>query len=536
MKYSKYSAIIIGSGIAGLYSALKLAEHTQLPDGVLIISKTRLGDGNSMYAQGGIVGVMRENPQDTTSLHINDTLKAGAGLNNVEAVKFISESSDEVVHDLMSYGVEFDRNEKDQLSFTLEAAHSVRRILHAGGDATGRRIDEALCAKVLENSDITVYEDTIAIELLISSEGECKGVITYNSLTDEYEVVYSSHTILATGGLGQLYKCTTNPPVSTGDGISLAYNAGAELQDLEFIQFHPTSLAVDNRKNRFLISEAVRGEGAKLTDLSGKEFMAKYHDKRELAPRDIVTRAINSEMLLKNMDKVYLQTSSIDRATILSRFPTITGVCKKNGIDITTSPIPVSPAAHYSMGGVKTDLNGCTSIHGLYAIGEVASTGLHGANRLASNSLLECVVCAWSLADYLSFVNLTAPKKIDSKIKLTIEEYQQNLDDYSYDVDKLKRELQELMWDKAGIIRTEESLTEAIKKIRLLKNTFRHTKRCQNMEEYEYRNMLEVAELIANAALERKESRGGHYRSDYPNTLDVAEHSLIRKGEYALVN
>ncbi len=536
MKYSKYSVIIIGSGIAGLYSALKMTEHTQLPDGVLLISKTKLGDGNSKYAQGGIVGVMRENPLDTSVLHINDTLKAGAGLNDIDAVKFISESSDEVIHDLMGYGVEFDKNDKSQLCFTLEAAHSVRRILHAGGDATGRRIDEALCAKVLENEDITIYEDTIAIELLISNEGECRGVIVYNSLTDEYEVVYSAHTILATGGLGQIYKCTTNPSVSTGDGIALAYNAGAELQDLEFVQFHPTSLAVDNSKNRFLISEAVRGEGAKLTDLSGREFMAKYHDKRELAPRDIVTRAINSEMHLKNLDKVYLQTSCIDRATILNRFPTITGVCKKNGIDITKSPIPVSPAAHYSMGGVKADLNGCTSVKGLYAIGEVASTGLHGANRLASNSLLECVVCAWSLADYLSFANLTAPKMIDSKIKSTIEQYQVNMDDYSYDIEALKRELQELMWNNAGIIRSEELLTEGLKKIKLLRNTFRQTKRCQSIEEYEYRNMLEVSELIVKAALERKESRGAHYRSDYPNTYELAEHSLIKKGELQLVN
>ena len=535
MKYSKYSVIIIGSGIAGMYAALKLAEHTQLPDGILLVSKTKVGDGNSKYAQGGIVGVLRENPKDNSELHINDTLKAGAGLNDTDVVKFISESSDEVIHDLMEYGVNFDKNDNNQLCFTLEAAHSIRRILHAGGDATGRKIAEALAEKVLENDDITIYEDTSAVELLINNDGECKGIITYNELMDEYEVAYSSHTVLATGGLGQMYKCTTNPPVSTGDGIALAYNAGAEIQDIEFIQFHPTSLAIDNSKNRFLISEAVRGEGAKLTDNSGKEFMAKYHDKRELAPRDIVTRAITAEMNLKSLDKVYLQTSCIDRATILNRFPTITGVCKKNGIDITKAPIPVSPAAHYSMGGIKTDLNGCTSVKGLYAIGEVASTGLHGANRLASNSLLECVVCAWSLADYLSFVNLAAPKMIDSNIKSTIEKYEQNIDDITYNTQKLKAELQALMWNNAGIIRKEENLKDAKSKLKFLKQTFRQTNRCQTAEEYEYRNMLIVAELIINAALERKESRGAHYRSDYTQTAETGEHSLIKKGELQVV-
>ncbi len=531
MKYSKYSVIIIGSGIAGMYSALKLTEHTNMPDGILLISKYKLGDGNSKYAQGGIVGVLRENPTDSCVSHINDTLKAGAGLSEINAVKFISESSDEVIHDLMGYGIDFDKNSKGELCFTLEAAHSIRRILHAGGDATGRKIDEGLCKCVLENEDITVYEDTLAVELLISKEGECKGVIAYNSITDEYEVIYSAHTILATGGTGQLYKYTTNPAGATGDGLVLAYNAGAELRDLEFIQFHPTSLAVEGGENRFLISEAVRGEGAKLIDKSGQEFMSKYHDKRELAPRDIVTRAINSEMHLKHLDKVYLNTSSIDRSTILNRFPTIAGVCRKNGIDITKSPIPVSPAAHYSMGGVKTDLNGCTSIKGLYAIGEVSSTGLHGANRLASNSLLECVVCAWSLADYLSFANLVAPKMIDGTIKETIEGYEQNIDDVIYNNDKLKAELQQLMWDNVGIIRSEEGLTEALKKIQFLKSMFRKTKRCLNMDEYEYRNMLEAAELITTAALNRRESRGAHYRSDYPQTEEHGEHSLIKKGE-----
>ena len=270
MKYSEYSVVIIGSGAAGLYAALKISQQINLPDGVLVVTKSTLGESNSKYAQGGIVGVLHQNPGDSVRLHVEDTLKAGAGLSDEKVVKYISERSDEVINDLMNLGVEFDKDSAGKLTFTLEAAHSFRRILHVGGDATGRGITEALVNKVLSDDNITVMEHTLAVELLVNSDSECKGVILFNELTGEHEIVYTSALVLATGGVGQVYKYTTNPDGATGDGIDLAYNAGAIIQDMEFIQFHPTALALNpNSKERFLISEAVRGEGfiAKCTNL-----------------------------------------------------------------------------------------------------------------------------------------------------------------------------------------------------------------------------------------------------------------------------
>ena len=530
MKHSEYSAVIIGSGAAGLYTALKLASQISLPDGVLLITKSNLGESNSKYAQGGIVGVISQNTADSIESHVSDTLKAGAGLNDKKTVQYISEISDSVINDLLDLGVPFDKNDKGELNFTLEAAHSCRRILHVGGDATGKGIIETLAKKVLEEPNITVVENSIAVELLVNSDNECKGIVLYNELTNEHELVYSSATILATGGFGQVYKYTTNPECATGDGIDLAYNAGAIIQDMEFVQFHPTALAISPKsKNRFLISEAVRGEGAKLVDNSGNEFMAKYHDKRELAPRDIVTRAIYSEMDKSKLPNLYLNASIIDKARLLMRFPTISKRCAENGIDITTAPIPVAPAAHYSMGGIKTTVEGKTSIRGLYAVGEVASTGLHGANRLASNSLLECVACAYELVDYLSFTNLETPRKIDDSIRSIISTYSAPLSEADYDIEILKQELKEVMWNKVGIIRNEQGLQEALNKIEKYKNNFKRTRKCLNKDEYEYRNLLTIAELIVKSAIERKESRGAHSRSDYPNTNEAGIHSNIMK-------
>ncbi|MCQ2744669.1 MAG: L-aspartate oxidase [bacterium] len=530
MKHSEYSAVIVGSGAAGLYAALKLSSQIHLPDGILIITKSNFSESNSKYAQGGIVGVMKQNIEDTTASHISDTLKAGAGLSDEKVVKYISELSDEVINDLTNYGVDFDKDDKGNVNYTLEAAHSHKRILHIGGDATGRGMVNVLAQKVRENKYITVVEYSIAVELLINSENKCKGLIMYNSLTNEHEIVYSSAIILATGGVGQVYKYSTNPEGATGDGIALAYNAGADLQDMEFIQFHPTALALSpTNKNRFLISEAVRGEGAKLINNSGKEFMSKYHDKRELAPRDIVTRAIYNEMKLSNSNNMYLNASMLDKEKLLMRFPTISKICKNNEIDITRNPIPVAPAAHYTMGGVKATVNGKTSVTGLYAIGEVASTGLHGANRLASNSLLECVVSAYELADYLSFANLEVPKIIDKSILDTIDMYSTTINETDYDIYKLKSELKNIMWDNVGIIRNENGLRKALDKIQELKTNFRRDKKCINIAEYEYRNMLTVAEIITESALNRTESRGAHSRSDYTQTNDVAIHSNVNK-------
>jgi len=542
MKHSKYSAVIIGGGIAGLYAALKIAEQSKLPDGLLLITKSKLGESNSRYAQGGIVAVLEDNKKDSISLHVSDTLKAGAGLSDFNVTKFISENSDEVIKDLLSLGVEFDKNENNDFFLTLEAAHSVNRILHSGGDATGRGIEKALTKRLLNNPDIQVYEQTLAVDLLINSDEECKGLIAYNDLTQDYEVIYSSAVILASGGLGQLYKQTTNPTVATGDGVALAYRAGAIIQDMEFIQFHPTALAIDSEENRFLISEAVRGEGAKLVDANGTQFMHKYDDRKELAPRDIVTRAIFSEMQNgangQNLNNVYLDSTHLEKSMLQKRFPNITRICEENGIDISKNLIPVSPAAHYAMGGIKTNIEGRTSIRGLYAIGEVASTGLHGANRLASNSLLECVVSAYELSNYLSFANLTPPKQIDETIKNIVDKYSQEVEYVEYfkeGIDNLKSKLQTIMWNYVGIVRDKKSLNKANEELQELKSEFKFGEKCFDKSEYEFKNMLTVAQLIIDSALKRKESRGAHFRSDYQITKEIAEHNCMMKGEKAPV-
>lgn len=531
MKYSKYSAVIVGGGIAGLYAALKITQNNKLSDGLLLVTKSKLGESNSRYAQGGIVAVLKENTKDSISLHVSDTIKAGAGLSSFNVTKFISQNSDHVIKDLLEMGVEFDKKDDDNFYLTLEAAHSTNRILHSGGDATGRGIENALVRKVSQNPDIEIYEQTLAVELLTDADSKCKGVVIFNESTQEYEVIYSSTIIVASGGLGQLYKHTTNPTVATGDGVALAYNAGAIIQDMEFVQFHPTALALEIDENRFLISEAVRGEGAKLVDADGKQFMQKYNTRKELAPRDIVTRAIFNEMQEQNLNNVYLDSTHLSKEMLQKRFPNITRICEENGVDISKDFIPVSPAAHYAMGGIKTNIEGKTSIRGLYAIGEVASTGLHGANRLASNSLLECVVSAYEMAKGLTNKNLTPPKQIDETIKKTVEKYDEQFEYFECDIEGLKSELQSLMWDYVGILRNENSLNIANEKLQTIKSKFPTDSPCTTKEEYELKNMITVAQLIINSALKRKESRGAHFREDYQTTKDIAEHNCMIKGE-----
>ncbi len=522
MKHSKYSVVIVGSGISGLYAAIKLSESMNLPDGILLLTKSQLSESNSRYAQGGIVGVLPENAPDSVSLHVADTIKAGCGLSDFNVVKFISENSQYAIKDLMSYGVEFDRDKQNGLTFTLEGAHSVRRILHVGGDATGYGIEKALVNKVKNDKtiaeNISIYEQCHAVELLIDAKGECRGIISFNEATKEFETIYAGATVLATGGVGQVYKYTTNPSVATGDGLALAVRAKAEIKDMEFIQFHPTALSLDNDESRFLISESVRGEGAKLVNSNGEYFMERYHEQKDLAPRDIVSRSIVKELEKTGEDRVFLDASLIPIDTFTTRFPNIYKKCLENGVDVTKDYIPVSPAAHYCMGGIKTSVDGTTSIRHLYAIGEAGCTSLHGANRLASNSLLECVVTAFELVNTLSFENLQVSDVIDDSILSTIKNYapQDEPEDADCDVNALINRLKDTMWKNVGIIRDENSLLQALSDLKKISEEFGRNRFCTSAEEFELRNLLHVALVITNMALKRKESIGAHFRSDSP--------------------
>lgn len=533
MVHENYSAIIIGSGLAGLYSAIKLSQVIQNGK-ILMITKCDLGESNSRYAQGGIVGVLKENEVDSVASHVSDTLNAGAGLSDFNVVKYISEMSNDVIHDLINLGVPFDRDENGNLLFTLEGAHSVRRILHCNGDATGRGIEKRLSELIAQNEQVILKENTIAVEILKEDE-TCKGVVLFDG--NDYSVALSNVVVLATGGIGQLYKNTTNPQCATGDGLALAYNAGAILQDMEFVQFHPTALAVQGEDANHLISESVRGEGAILVDEKGNPFMHKYHELKDLAPRDVVARANFEEMKLSGNDYVFLNATVIPKEVQEKRFPSISAVCLKNNIDISKDFIPVHPAAHYFMGGVKVNYDGRTSIKGLFALGEVSSTGLQGANRLASNSLLECVVGAYSMAEFVQKNIEPEHIELSEELKKNLKKYSQELGFIEYDTDVLKKELQNLMWKGVGIIRSENSLKEAQNRLNDLKTQFLRNEKCLSVQEYEFKNMLTVAQLIITSALQRKESRGAHYREDYPMTKEIAEHNCIIKeqGELSFV-
>lgn len=526
MKSSEYTAIVVGSGVAGLYAALKLSELKNAKQNILVITKSGIKDSNSRYAQGGIVSVMSENPTDSVKLHVQDTLKSGAGLSDPSVVEFISKNSEKVIKDLLKHGVKFDRNDNGELCFTKEGAHSVRRILHAGGDATGLFIEQALADDVLAKNNINVLEGTIVTELLLDKNGVCCGVIAFDDEEGEYQTFYSNAVILATGGCGQLYKYTTNPSVTTGDGMAVAYRAGAVMQDMEFFQFHPTAFKAKTEENMFLISEAVRGEGAKLTDENGNTFMEKYDERLELASRDIVSRAIFNEMRINNVPNVYLNATVIPKDKLNQRFPTILGTCRKNGVDPENQFIPVSPAAHYMMGGVKASVTGVTSIKNLYVIGETACTGLHGANRLASNSLLECAVTGYEIAELLKDENFdeVISDENDEKIAETIAVYEKPLDEKSVDFKVLREKLRDTMWQYVGIIRNEQNLEHAKKEVEKIEEAFGYADKCPNKEAFELRNMIVIAKLVIDFAIRRKESRGGHFREDYTGKHEPARH------------
>ncbi len=530
-----YDFIIVGSGAAGLSAALHASEHGR----VAIITKRGALDSNSNWAQGGIACVTSE--QDSIEQHVSDTLIAGAGLCNEAAVRTIVSEGPDRIAELVKWGVHFDQRaaEDGHLEFDLtrEGGHSRRRVLHAA-DATGRELTEKLLVAARERPNITLYENHFAVDLITTgklgfvSEDRVLGLYALNENTQEVLTFRSDRVVLATGGCGRVYLYTTNPRVATGDGVALAWRAGASVANMEFIQFHPTCL-YHPEKRSFLITEAMRGEGARLIGADGKEFMQNYDKRGSLAPRDIVARAIDHEIKRTGGPCVYLDISHRSADFILSHFPNIHKACLEVDIDITKQPIPVVPAAHYQCGGVVTDVNGATRIRGLCAVGEVGCTGLHGANRLASNSLLECLVVSHRAVEHML---RKMPIGKESEQVYIVPPWQSGV---AVDNDELVviyhnwDEIRRLMWDYVSIVRTTKRLQRAAARLRNLKRevqefywNFRITS-----ELLELRNLVEIASLIVECAIRRHESRGLHYTMDFPEkdgTRQPADTSLRR--------
>ncbi|WP_050024871.1 L-aspartate oxidase [Verrucomicrobium sp. BvORR034] len=517
----EYDFIVVGSGAGGLTAALKAARHGR----VLVLTKRSAEDSNSAWAQGGIACVQSD--EDSFERHVQDTLIAGAGLCKEDAVRTIVNEGPARIAELVDLGVEFDQREVDghlEFDLTREGGHSKRRILHHH-DTTGKEISDRLVAAARKESSITMLEHHYAIDLITTaklgfvSEDRVLGLYALNEETGEVETYRSDRVILATGGCGRVYQYTTNPKVATGDGVAMAWRAGASVEDMEFIQFHPTCL-YHPQKRSFLITEALRGEGAVLVGKDGKEFMQKYDPRGSLAPRDIVARAIDHEIKRTGGPCVYLDITSKPADFIISHFPNIYQTCLSVGIDMTKEPIPVVPAAHYQCGGVKTDINGATTLRGLCAVGEVGCTGLHGANRLASNSLLECVVIAHRAVEFLIH---KMPMGKAQEQQYQIPQWQSG---DAQDIDELVviyhnwDEIRRLMWDYVSIVRTTKRLQRAAARLRNLKREVQefywHFRITQ--EVLELRNLVETASLIVDSAIRRHESRGLHYTLDYPET------------------
>lgn len=515
--------LVIGSGIAGLSFALKAAKHGT----VAIITKKEKAESNTNYAQGGIAAVF--SPDDSFELHIEDTLRVGDGLCHRDAVELVVRNGPERVWELMQLGVSFTKTTSGDPSLGREGGHSTARIVHAR-DLTGREVERALLAAIKENPNISIFENHIAVELItehhLGPEEErkaekihCWGAYALDVERGQVEIFLAKATLLATGGCAQVYFNNTNPAIATGDGIAMAYRAGAVIANLEFMQFHPTVL-YHPQANSFLISEAVRGFGGTLRTKDGESFMEKYHPMGSLAPRDIVARAIDAELKKRGDDCVYLDVTHVDGEKLKKRFPNIYEKCLSLNIDMTKEPIPVVPAAHYMCGGVVTDLEGRTSIEGLYACGEVACTGVHGANRLASNSLLEALV--FSHRAYLNAVefvkgkNIALPSIPPWNIEGTFNSEEWVL--ISHD----KAEIQSLMWDYVGIVRSNLRLERAQRRILLIAKEIEEFYKRTTVTEglIELRNLVAVAYLIIKCALHRKESRGLHYTTDYPQKDD----------------
>lgn len=538
-----FDVLVVGAGAAGLYAALCLPQSYR----VGLISKDSLPVSASDWAQGGMAAAIA--PDDSPLLHIQDTLRAGAGLCDIEAVRFLAEQAPRCVEDLINLGVAFDR-ENGKLALTLEAAHSQRRVLHAA-DTTGRAVVSVLSSCVLNRKNIQAIENAFAVNLWLDPETQrCQGVsLVYQN---QLHWVRAGAVVLATGGGGQVFAQTTNPSVSTGDGVAIAWRAGAVLRDLEFFQFHPTALTKPGAP-RFLISEAVRGEGAHLVDSQGRRFVFDYHPAGELAPRDVVSRSIFMHLKRTAADPadahVWLDLQPIPPERIRHRFPNIIQVCQHWGIDLFRQPIPVAPAAHYWMGGIQTDLKCRTSIPGLYAVGETANTGVHGANRLASNSLLECIVFGAQLADVEVFGDSLCPSPSEVSppgVSYPLDKPRDTL----ATIEALRQSLPRLVWQSAGIVRGQRALEEAIARV----NTWHAEFAALPLSRYlfnaipgenirfslpdanpllqrwgEMHNLLNVALLILTSAAFRQESRGGHYREDYPQPNPTWQtHTVVR--------
>ena len=498
--------LIIGAGIAGLRAAIEAAEHSN----VIIVCKDTLENSNTWNAQGGIASVLDKT--DTFESHIADTLNTGCGISDEKVVNLVVRQGPELIEQLLRWGTEFDAID-GHIATTLEAGHSHPRVAHAHGDETGRVIADVLIKKVQQNANIKIIENFYAIDLLTNDDNECIGIIGHDNRGTQ--IIWSANTILATGGAGQLYRETTNPDVATGDGLAVAYRAGAVLQDLEFMQFHPTTLYVAGA-SRALITEALRGEGAVLLDKNGHRFMQDYHKSAELAPRDIVSRAILAQMLKTKSTHVYLDARHFGKKHFAKRFPLINELCESFNIDVSRDLIPVRPSAHYMIGGVKTDASAGTNIENLYACGEVASTGLHGANRLGSNSLLEGLAFGKIAGQFAA----QHAKAGVSLLKHPLIKYQiPHSDRTRLDTADVRNSLRALMWRNVGITRKAQPLIDT-QEIITFWQRYVMDKIFDSPQGWECQNMLTVSLLMASLAQMRQESRGVHFRSDFPNTDD----------------
>jgi L-aspartate oxidase len=510
---SQTDFLVIGAGVAGLRAAVELAGAGT----VLVLAKREVTESNTQWAQGGIAAALSD--EDEISLHLQDTLLAGDGLCNPEAAKVLVEDAPQRIDELIQWGTEFDR-QGTKLTFGREGAHSRNRILHAHGDSTGREILRALYAKTQTLKSISVREFEFSTDLIVENGRVC-GIHLINERGEKQQMTASA-VLLATGGMGQLYRNTTNPAVATGDGVAMAFRAGAEVSDMEFIQFHPTALYLKNAP-RFLLSEALRGEGAYLRNIEMDRFMHKYHLMGELAPRDVVARAILHELEVSRVKDpiVYLDLTHLDASQVKKRFPRIHATCMQFNIDITEDLVPIRPAAHYAMGGVRSDLDGRCTLPGLYAAGEAAATGVHGANRLASNSLIEGLVfgarAGKTMREELRRAPANSPKPNRAVSNGPVDAA----------TEEVIREVQDLMWRDVGIVRTGRGLKAAIEHLNGIAPRVAHP---QTRRAHEAQNLHVLAVLVARSAMAREESRGAHYRTDFPahNDAKFLKHSIVK--------